>query len=111
MVSVIEEGISKYGIGTSRQVCVLLDRSTYLRAGVKKKEDMSVIPNLVKLFQHLYSTIIVSENEMYNMKKSPRFVHFIVLLLFSIQTFLLRVHCEHMSAQITPLKSFQIHRI
>ena len=60
MVSVIEEGIRKYGVGTSRQVCVLLDRSTYLRAGVKKKEDMSVIPNLVKLFQHLYSTITVS---------------------------------------------------
>jgi hypothetical protein len=61
MVSVIEEGISKYGIGTSRQVCVLLDRSPYLKSGVKKKEDMSVIPNLVKLFQHLYSTIIVSK--------------------------------------------------
>jgi hypothetical protein len=63
MVSVIEEGIRKYGVGTSRQVCVLLDRSTYLRSGVKKKEDMSVIPNLVKLFQHLYSTIIVSEKQ------------------------------------------------
>ena len=60
MVSIIEEGIRKYGIGTSRQVCVLLDRSTYLRSGIKKKEDMSAIPNLVKLFQHLYVTIIVS---------------------------------------------------
>ena len=59
MVSIIEEGILKYGIGTRRQVCVLLDRSTYLRSGIKKKEDMSAIPNLVKLFQHLYVTIIV----------------------------------------------------
>ena len=60
MVSIIEEGIRKYGVGTDRRVCVLLDRSTFLKAGVKKKEDLSVIPNLVKLFQHLYSTIIVS---------------------------------------------------
>jgi hypothetical protein len=63
MVYLIEKGIQKYGIGTHRQVCVILDRGTYLKKGqkTKKKEDMSVIPNLVKLFQTLYSTINVSK--------------------------------------------------
>jgi hypothetical protein len=57
MVYMLEIGIKQYGLGQETQVCVILDRSTYLKRGVKKKEDMSAIPNLVKLFQHLYQTI------------------------------------------------------
>jgi hypothetical protein len=57
MVYMLEVGIKQYGLGQETQVCVILDRSTYLKRGIKKKEDMSAIPNLVKLFQYLYQTI------------------------------------------------------
>jgi hypothetical protein len=60
MVSKIEEGIQKYGVGSTRQVCVILDRGNYIKKGIKKeyKTDMGVIPNLVKLFQHLHFTLM-----------------------------------------------------
>ena len=62
IVSVLEEGRAQYGVGVSRPVCMILDRGPYERNGEPKvdKMDMSVIPNLVKLFQHLYSTVMVS---------------------------------------------------
>jgi hypothetical protein len=62
IVSVLEQGRAEYGVGVSRPVCMLMDRGPYERNGEPKvdKMDMSVIPNLVKLFQHLYSTVMVS---------------------------------------------------
>ena len=59
MVSLIEQGRKKYGVAVNRPVCLILDRGPYERHGVPKidKMDMSVIPNLVKLFQHLYGTL------------------------------------------------------
>jgi hypothetical protein len=61
-VSVLEEGRRRFGVGTERQMCVLLDRAgTVFRNGKKKIEkfDMAVIPNLLELFRHMYSTFTV----------------------------------------------------
>ena len=65
-VSMLEQGREKYGVGVSRPVCIILDRGPYERHGEAKidKMDMSVIPNLVKLFQLMYSTIIANYPEL-----------------------------------------------
>ena len=62
IVSLLEQGRKRYGVGVSRPVCLILDRGPYERDGEPKvdKMDMSVIPNLVKVFQHLYGTVMVS---------------------------------------------------
>lgn len=60
MVSVLEEGKRRFGVGTERQMCVILDRGgTVARGGKPKieKRDFSAIPNLVILFRHLFSTL------------------------------------------------------
>lgn len=62
LVSLLEQGKVQYGVGTERQMCVLLDRAgTVYRNGKKKIEkfDMGVIPNLLELFRHMYSTFTV----------------------------------------------------
>lgn len=62
LVHKLEEGRKLYGVGTERPMCVLLDRAgTVFRNGKKKIEkfDMAVIPNLVELFRHMYSTFMV----------------------------------------------------
>lgn len=61
--SVLEKGRQLYGVGTEKQVCMILDRFPFDHpTGVTKKEDekldFSVIKNLLNLFQHLYSTLI-----------------------------------------------------
>jgi hypothetical protein len=63
LVSVLEKGKELYGVGTKRQMCVLMDRAgTVFRNGKKKIEkfDMNVIPNLVELFRHLHHVFMVS---------------------------------------------------
>eukprot|EP01038_Epipyxis_sp_PR26KG_P012754 gene12754-17100_t len=60
-VHVIEQGRELYGVGIDKEVCVLIDRGgTVYRNGQKKQEkrDFNVIPNLVELVRHLYSTIV-----------------------------------------------------
>mmetsp|Transcript_25748 Transcript_25748/g.43196 ORF Transcript_25748/g.43196 Transcript_25748/m.43196 type:complete len:314 (+) Transcript_25748:91-1032(+) len=62
LTNVLEQGRHLYGVGTERQMCVLMDRAgTVWRNGKQKEEklDMAVVPNLVILFRHLYSTITV----------------------------------------------------
>lgn len=62
LVSVLEEGRRQYGVGIERPMCVLIDRAgTVYRNGKKKIEkfDMAVIPNLLELFRHMYSTFTV----------------------------------------------------
>jgi hypothetical protein len=62
LVHLLEKGKQLYGVGTERQMCVLLDRAgTVYRNGKKKVEkfDMGVIPNLLDLFRHMYSTFTV----------------------------------------------------
>jgi hypothetical protein len=62
LVHLLEKGKHLYGVGTERQMCVLLDRAgTVHRNGKKKVEkfDMGVIPNLLDLFRHMYSTFTV----------------------------------------------------
>ncbi|KAJ1432949.1 hypothetical protein B484DRAFT_447495 [Ochromonadaceae sp. CCMP2298] len=56
LASVLEEGKAKYGVGTERQMCLLMDRAGVVwRNGEKKKEklDFAVVPNLVELFRHV----------------------------------------------------------
>ena len=63
LVSVLEQGKALYGVGTERGMCVLMDRAgTVFRNGKKKIEkfDMSIVPNLVDLFKHVYNTLVVS---------------------------------------------------
>ena len=63
LVHILEEGKRLYGVGTERPMCVLMDRGgTVYRNGKKKIEkfDMSVMPKLVDLFRHVYSTFVVS---------------------------------------------------
>jgi len=53
----------KYGVGVTKQICILLDRGGVVHRNGKKKQeklDMGVIPNLVLLLRHLYSTLAVS---------------------------------------------------
>jgi len=60
MVYTLEEGRRRYGAGTERKVCLLMDRSkVVMPGGVVKKEvlDMGVVPKLVELFTLLYSTL------------------------------------------------------
>jgi hypothetical protein len=59
---VLERGRKLYGVGSHKQVCLILDRGPYSRPdGVVKEDkmDMSVVPNLVELFRRMYSTINV----------------------------------------------------
>jgi len=61
--SVLEKGRQLYGVGTEKQVCMILDRFPFDHpTGVTKKEDekldFAIIKNLLNLFQHLYSTLI-----------------------------------------------------
>jgi hypothetical protein len=58
----LEEGKAKYGVGTERQMCLLIDRAGVVwRDGEKKKEklDFSVVPNLVELFRHIFTQTLV----------------------------------------------------
>lgn len=62
VVSVLEQGKVLYGVGQDRQLCLLLDRGgTIKRNGSRKLEklDMSVIPNLIELFRHLATVLVV----------------------------------------------------
>lgn len=61
-MTLLEEGRVKYGIGTTHQMCILMDRGgTVFKNGQKKldKLDMGVIPALVDVLRHLYGTIQV----------------------------------------------------
>ena len=67
LVHVLERGRALYGFGEEHKVCLLLDRSSIAfnpmpggGAKVDKSGDMSVLPNLVKLFQHLSSTLSIN---------------------------------------------------
>lgn len=67
MVAALEEGKRKYGVGVTKQMCLILDRGgTVIRSGKKKieKRDFSAIPNLVTLFRHLFNTIIENYPDM-----------------------------------------------
>lgn len=64
LVHILEKGRKLYGFGDKHQLCLLLDRSNIdfnpMPGGGTKEDkmgDMSVLPNLVKLFQHLTSTL------------------------------------------------------
>jgi len=62
-VWLLEEGRRRFGVGLTSQVCVLLDRggTVYKNGNIKVDVlDMKVIPSLVELFRHLYSTLMVS---------------------------------------------------
>ena len=56
---ILEQGREKYQIGTERQVCIILDRGTFIRGGqpMPYKLDMGVIPRLLELFRTIYATI------------------------------------------------------
>lgn len=55
VVHMLEEGKRRYGAGSERKVCLLLDRS---KVGEKKEiPDFGVVPRLVELFTTLYSTL------------------------------------------------------
>lgn len=61
LVKVLEDGKRRHGVGLHSQVCVLLDRGgTVWKNGYRKVDvlDMNVIPRLVDLFRHLYSTMM-----------------------------------------------------
>lgn len=61
IVRLIEEGRQRFGVGVTSQMCVLMDRGGQVYRNTEKKKeklDMSVIPALLELFRHLYSTIV-----------------------------------------------------
>ena len=70
MVWLLEKGRKLYGVGSSKQVCVILDRGDYKRPdGVVKngkhdKIDWFLLGKLIKLYSMLYSTINVSVVDM-----------------------------------------------
>lgn len=62
LVRLLEEGRQRFNVGIDHQLCVLMDRAgTVYKNGKKKvdKLDMGVIPGLVQLFRHVYSTLTV----------------------------------------------------
>lgn len=60
LTHILETGKRQYGVGLSQQVCVILDRGPVEWASGRKKNemDMSVIPNLLQLFRHVYATVM-----------------------------------------------------
>lgn len=60
LVLLLEEGRQKYGVGSARMACVILDRFPVVKQGTIKKQevfDLSIIPNVVALLRSLYTTI------------------------------------------------------
>jgi hypothetical protein len=63
LVSVLERGRRQYGVGVTKQMCILMDRGGLLvKDGEKKVEvlDMGVVPRLVELVRHVVGTVKVS---------------------------------------------------
>jgi hypothetical protein len=60
LVQILEQGRRLYGVGLRQQVCLILDRGPVAtKSGKRRNErDMSVLPSLVKLFTHVYSTVM-----------------------------------------------------
>ena len=59
LVLLIEEGRQKYGVGSERMACILLDRFPVITKGALKKQevfDLSIIPNIVALIRSIYTT-------------------------------------------------------
>jgi len=63
VVDVLERGREKYGVGTDKQVCLILDRTPVVLNGVEKvdKFDMSVVPKMADLLKHLFQVLTVSK--------------------------------------------------
>jgi hypothetical protein len=64
VISQIEEGQRLYGVGTQRQMCLLIDRGGSVRRnGVPKVEvrDMAVLPRVAVLVNTIVNTVQVSK--------------------------------------------------
>jgi hypothetical protein len=64
VISRIEEGQRLYGVGTQRQMCLLIDRGGSVRRnGVPKVEvrDMAMLPRVAVLVNTIVNTVQVSE--------------------------------------------------
>jgi hypothetical protein len=64
LVSVLERGRRLYGVGVTKQMCILMDRGGLLvKDGEKKVEvlDMGVVPRLVDLVRHVVGTVKVRQ--------------------------------------------------
>lgn len=70
LVHILETGRARYGVGVTHQVCLLLDRGPVEGRRERRNErDMSVIPNLVKLFGHVYGTVMSHYPELLRVAK------------------------------------------
>ena len=81
---ILEEGKRLYGVGTERPVCVLMDRGgTVYRNGKKKIEkfDMGVMPKLVDLFRHVYSTFVVRFTDVFTLLLSLSILYIYISVL------------------------------
>ena len=60
LTHILETGRRQYGVGLSTQMCVILDRGPveWVSGRRKSEMDMSVLPNLLNLFRHVYSTVM-----------------------------------------------------
>ena len=62
IISLIEKGRTLYGVGTERQMCILLDRGgTVIKNGEHKIEmlNMSILPDVVELVRTIVATLQV----------------------------------------------------
>jgi len=63
IISQIEKGRKLYGVGTHRQMCVLLDRGGRVAINGRLKSDaadMSIVPRIAELADNLRSTLEVN---------------------------------------------------
>lgn len=66
-VWVLEKGREMYGVGTEKDACLIMDRTDATRRdGVVMTDnfDLSVIPNLIHLFQTMYTTMYYNYPEL-----------------------------------------------